>query len=313
MNQQHATIESIKEQYVNEPAEQHRNEHANPQPLVEHWLDSRKHSAAKFLKEAFDHDEVYMHVNIIFQEIKGVAPSADEFLTTEITRKEWDDFWEPLKDETTSLHMKMMDIFEFLNGGGDGCLSAWEFVTNGVPEDFFFCEQKSKYGSHRRRILALVAHDNMKPTMKRFIKRHISVLRHFRISGTQTTTRIVNEFLGNDSEFIPGPTCPSGPLGGNAKLAAMVAEGEIGGIIFFIDPLSQHPHQSDIHSLCRICETHDILFATNPATAELLMRGLESCITAPHVAPCFYQQQRHTATIKTYMSTRDTIVTTVLT
>jgi len=299
-------------QLPNLPKKLKANEHADPGPLVKHWMHSRKHMTANFLKEAFDNEEVYMHMNIIFEEIKHVLPTADELCVTVITRQEWDDFWEPLKHESISLHKKMIEIFEFLDGNDDDVVSAWEIVTNGVSADFAFCEQKSKYGSHHRRILALVAHDQMKPTMKRFIRRHIKILRHFRISGTQTTMRIVNEFLSNDPEFLPGPPCPSGPLGGDNKLAAMVADGEIGGIIFFIDPLTPHPHQTDIHSLCRICETHDILFANNPATAELLMRGLESCITAPHVAPCFYQKSRHTAAIKAYMSTRDKVVTNAL-
>ncbi len=66
----------------------------------------------------------------------------------------------------------------------------------------------------------------------------------------------------------------SGPLGGDAQIAARVAEGIVKMVIFFRDPLEKHPHEPDISMLMRLCDVHDVPLATNPATAELMVRGI---------------------------------------
>jgi methylglyoxal synthase len=69
-------------------------------------------------------------------------------------------------------------------------------------------------------------------------------------------------------------TVLSGPEGGDAQIAALVATGDCHAVIFLRDPLGMHPHEPDITSLLRICEVHDVPLATNVATANLVMRGL---------------------------------------
>ena len=41
-------------------------------------------------------------------------------------------------------------------------------------------------------------------------------------------------------------------------------------LIFFIDPLGVHPHESDIQSLIRLAILRDIPTALSPSTANLL-------------------------------------------
>jgi len=60
-----------------------------------------------------------------------------------------------------------------------------------------------------------------------------------------------------------GPTCSSGPLGGDAEIAAELTRGELGGVIFFADPLSAHPHIVDVNTLLRLANVHNILHACN--------------------------------------------------
>ena len=67
----------------------------------------------------------------------------------------------------------------------------------------------------------------------------------------------------------------SGPLGGDAQIASRVAEGLVQMVIFFRDPLGKHPHEVDVSMLMRICDVHNVSFATNPAAAECLLRSLE--------------------------------------
>ena len=68
----------------------------------------------------------------------------------------------------------------------------------------------------------------------------------------------------------------SGPLGGDAQIAAKLAVGEIDLVIFFRDPLDKHPHEPDVQMLMRLCDVHNVGLATNPTTAELCLRALKS-------------------------------------
>ena len=63
-------------------------------------------------------------------------------------------------------------------------------------------------------------------------------------------------------------------MGGDAQIAAQVAEGKVQAVFFFKDPLDKHPHEPDINMLLRICDVHNVPIATNPATAELVLKGL---------------------------------------
>ena len=63
----------------------------------------------------------------------------------------------------------------------------------------------------------------------------------------------------------------SGPLGGDAQIAALVAEGGVATVFFFVDPLGKHPHDPDIQGLLRICNVHNVPLATNPASAAFII------------------------------------------
>ncbi len=56
----------------------------------------------------------------------------------------------------------------------------------------------------------------------------------------------------------------------------MVSTDNICGIIFFRDPLSAHPHHADIEALGRLCDVYQVPFATNPGTAEAILKYLRS-------------------------------------
>ncbi len=67
----------------------------------------------------------------------------------------------------------------------------------------------------------------------------------------------------------------SGPLGGDAQIAAQVAEHKVQMVLFFRDPLGKHPHEPDVQMLMRVCDVHNVPLATNPASAELMLKGFE--------------------------------------
>ncbi len=125
---------------------------------------------------------------------------------------------------------------------------------------------KRKSAGKRRKTLALIAHDGKKAEMLAFAKDHLAVLRRYDLVATSTTGRLVQE-----NSALKVRAMLSGPLGGDAQIAAMVAQGEIAAVFFFIDPLGKHPHDPDIQTLMRICNVHEVPLATNPATASFII------------------------------------------
>ena len=119
------------------------------------------------------------------------------------------------------------------------------------------------------RTVALIAHDNKKAVMVAFASAHRDALASFDLCGTGTTAGRVADATG-----LPVRAYLSGPLGGDAQIAARVAEGACAGVIFLVDPLSAHPHEPDIGGLQRICNVHDVPLATNVATAEAVLAHL---------------------------------------
>ena len=118
--------------------------------------------------------------------------------------------------------------------------------------------------------IAIIAHDEKKADMVQFINKNKNLLdkEGIKLIATGTTGSKV-EAVG-----IKVKKMLSGPMGGDAQIAARVAEGKTKMVLFFKDPNSSHPHEPDINMLIRICDVHNIPLATNEATAQLLLLGL---------------------------------------
>jgi methylglyoxal synthase len=117
-----------------------------------------------------------------------------------------------------------------------------------------------------RKTLALIAHDGKKADMVAFALQYKDVLQRYELIATSTTGTLLIEKCG-----LTVTKMLSGPIGGDAQIAAKVAEGYIEAVFFFIDPLGKHPHDPDIQSLLRICNAHNVPLATNPATASFII------------------------------------------
>ncbi|MFC4818230.1 MULTISPECIES: methylglyoxal synthase [unclassified Flavobacterium] len=118
--------------------------------------------------------------------------------------------------------------------------------------------------------IAIIAHDGKKADMVQFLNKNIDILikENIKIVATGTT--------GSKAEVvgIKVKKMLSGPLGGDAQIAARVAEGKCKMVLFFKDPMSSHPHEPDINMLIRICDVHNVPLATNEATAQLLLNAI---------------------------------------
>jgi methylglyoxal synthase len=117
-----------------------------------------------------------------------------------------------------------------------------------------------------RKTLALIAHDGKKADMLAFVLAHKDTLNQYQLIATNTTGGLLEEKSGLEITRLL-----SGPVGGDAQIAAQIAEGAVEAVFFFVDPLGKHPHDPDIQTLLRICNVHDVPLATNASTAEYII------------------------------------------
>ncbi|WP_291104276.1 MULTISPECIES: methylglyoxal synthase [unclassified Flavobacterium] len=118
--------------------------------------------------------------------------------------------------------------------------------------------------------IAIIAHDGKKADMVQFLNKNQTILQQERIKLIATGT------TGSKAENAGFKVLKmlSGPLGGDAQIAARVAEGKTQMVLFFKDPLSSHAHDADINMLIRVCDVHNVPLATNEATAQLLLDAI---------------------------------------
>lgn len=118
--------------------------------------------------------------------------------------------------------------------------------------------------------IAIIAHDGKKAEMVQFLNENAKILHRNEISlvSTGTTGNKVKNAGFQVTRLL------SGPVGGDAQIAARVAEGKCQMVIFFRDPLEKHPHEPDISMLMRLCDVHNVPLATNPATGTMLFQAI---------------------------------------
>ncbi|MEM9975999.1 MAG: methylglyoxal synthase [Cyanobacteria bacterium P01_D01_bin.2] len=117
--------------------------------------------------------------------------------------------------------------------------------------------------------LALIAHDTKKDEMVTLATNYRHILSRYHLIATDKTGQLVETLTG-----LPVERMASGSEGGELQIAARVVSGGVAGVIFLIDPVSVNPNEPDIRALLRVCTLHNVLLATNMATAELAIQGV---------------------------------------
>lgn len=117
--------------------------------------------------------------------------------------------------------------------------------------------------------IAIIAHDAKKELMVQFCIAYCGILSRHTLLATGATGKMVSEATGlNIISFLGGSS-------GAQQIAARIGCDEIDMLLMFRDPLTAKPNEPNEHSLLRLCDVHQIPVATNIATAEVLIRGLD--------------------------------------
>lgn len=118
--------------------------------------------------------------------------------------------------------------------------------------------------------IALIAHDSKKELMVQFCIAYCGVFSRHNLCATGTTGKMVAEAANLEVfRFL------AGAQGGDQQISARIACNEIDLLLFFRDPIRARPGEPSESSLLRLCDVHNIPFATNIATAEALIHSLE--------------------------------------
>ncbi len=118
--------------------------------------------------------------------------------------------------------------------------------------------------------IALIAHDAKKELMVQFCIAYCGVLSKHTLLATGTTGKLVSESTGlKIIKFL------AGSQGGSQQISSRIGCDEIDLLLLFRDPLNPKPNEPNENVLLRLCDVHNIPVATNIATAEMLIHGLE--------------------------------------
>lgn len=118
--------------------------------------------------------------------------------------------------------------------------------------------------------IALIAHDSRKELMAQFCTAYIRILSQNELVATGVTGKIVHDACGLEVRCL----YPGG-RGGAEQIASMIGLRRGGYAAVLPRPGQRKPGEPNDVSLLRLCDMHTIPVATNIATAEVLIHGLE--------------------------------------
>ena len=119
--------------------------------------------------------------------------------------------------------------------------------------------------------IAFLAHDKKKELMVQFCTAYKSVLMKHNLFATATTGRLIADNTG-----LPITLLLSHKQGGHQQINARIAYNEIDLVLLFTDPnTTEHWDDCQMIETIRYCDKHNVPIATNLASAEMLIMGLQ--------------------------------------
>ena len=118
--------------------------------------------------------------------------------------------------------------------------------------------------------IALIANNSKKELMIQLCIAYKGILSKHNLCATGATGSLITESTGlSVQKFLAGQD------GGEQQIGAHIACNEIDLLIFLRDPNTIREYEGETNSLLRLCDMYNIPFATNIATAEMLILGLQ--------------------------------------
>lgn len=115
--------------------------------------------------------------------------------------------------------------------------------------------------------IALIASDAQKDDFFDFVRRYQPVLSRYRLIATGGTGERLSYLT--DLEIY---SYALGNQGGDVQLGAEIVGGAVRAVLYWRDPSRQPDPTAEL--LLRLCDLHNVVLATNEATAELVLEGL---------------------------------------
>ena len=118
--------------------------------------------------------------------------------------------------------------------------------------------------------IGMIAHNSKKSLMEDFCIAYKGILSKHDVYATGTTGRRIEEVTNlRVHKFL------AGSLGGDKQFTDMIVRGYMDLVIFFYNPSRVDSKEPDVYEITRCCDQYNIPVATNIATAESLILGLD--------------------------------------
>ena len=119
--------------------------------------------------------------------------------------------------------------------------------------------------------IAFLAHDKKKELMVQFCTAYKSILSKHNLYATATTGRLIADNTGLDVTLLL-----SHKQGGHQQINARIAYNELDLVLLFNDPNAIDPWDDSLMvETIRHCDKHNVPIATNLASAEMSIMGLQ--------------------------------------
>ena len=119
--------------------------------------------------------------------------------------------------------------------------------------------------------IAFLAHDKKKELMVQFCPAYKSVLVKHNLFATATTGRLIGDNTG-----LPITMLLSHKQGGHQQINARIAYNEVDLVLLFTGPSTREPwDDNQMIETIRHCDKHNVPIATNLASAEMFIMGLQ--------------------------------------
>ena len=119
--------------------------------------------------------------------------------------------------------------------------------------------------------IAIVAHDKKKEWMAEFCTAYCGILCKHNLCATSITAKYISDATGLNIERLL-----TGDHGGEEQIAQRIAYNEIDLVLLFSDPNNKEPwDDTQMIETIRHCDKHNVPIATNLASAEMAIMGLQ--------------------------------------